>query len=698
VREQLRARDRQLVTPFNRKIVLRSGLNFKNVPGRVEVAQCEHPPVRSSDAFRLSGMTHSTTSPSRRTSRLAATIFLFAWIALSSTAASAAVTTAEHEHPERFAEARTPNRPSDSERKPTASAPGGAEVRSELLSPIDLILVTDCSKSMIGKGGPRNIFSEVKAAAKDLVDWIPLGGSFVLVSYHAEVRLLPAVAIYGDRERNYARKAIDDLVANGNFTFTAQAVTEALKEAQRLHEAQLTRGETPRRKLVILLTDGIDDPPPHANGDARIVLADVARQFGEMPWYFWQIQLGPEIDREIDAALRPHIPNYSAVQVQELDALRKNVLPRIAATASRNWTVEVEPKSFDLGTIDGGSQHTAIVRFRADENTPTALVRVRPATASTGATVNVTPGQISLENGAGEVRLSIDVDASAAVGLAEGTVALESTDPSVRLASETVTWGATVRHSPSPVTIQPLEVDLGDVRVGEPAVAVLTMSARGPGSGHVRLRAIDPPAGIALTTVPEIVAVTSVGSDVELHLEVAPESLLNSRTVIRLAAEVVDGAISADETFAAVTLRPVPPWSWKPLAVAVAVAVVVLALVAVIARQVRRPRLHGRLHHWAPSGEAFSVDLARFGARCIRMAAQPGSEIAIAELGDSSATIAPTRRAGRVYCELHPAIGTSIKRSAGQGSGVELHDGDEFLIRDVRFRYRGDVPARFGQK
>ena len=754
-------------------------------------------------------MSHSNTSIPRRPSHFLAKILLFTRIALASTAADAAVAGTVPEFAERMATtpAPTANSDPDANDKPTATVPAGTEVRSELLSPIDLILVTDCSRSMVGKGGPRNIFSEVKAAAKDLVDWVPPGGSFVLVAYDADVRLLPAVAIYGDRERNFARKAIDNLVASGNFTFTSQAVAESLKEAGRLHEAQLARGESPRRKLVILLTDGIDDPPPHAVGDARIVLEDVARQFGEMPWYFWQIQLGAEIDHEIDAALRPNLPNYDVVQVQDLDALRKTVLPEIAAAVSRDWNVSVEPQAFDVGTIERGSRHTMTLRFRGDANTPAAPISVHPTATSAGVVVKVAPDQIPLRNGIAEVQVSIDVDASAKVGRAEGTLALEALAPSVRLTSATVTWAATIqkpqRHvvivSPalrfgrlaagesrslpvelaieegaegvvrfgeydldgkhivvepsqvlvtgqksvvvqaklqladdvavgehegslavevadgrigltpdrlsfsmevaaSPVVFHPREIDFGDVRVGEGAVVVLKVSTNGTGSGRVRLRTLEMPDGVVLKIVPEIVEVSSDESEVQLHLEVAKDAPVDLPAALRLVAEVVDGAVTADQTVVGVTFRPVPPWSWKPLASGSAAALVILALVAGVVRQLRLPRLHGHLRYWISSGEAFSVDLARFGTRRIRVSSQPGSEIVIADLGDSSATIAPARRDGRAYCELYPATGTSIQRNGGKASSLALHDGDEFVIRGVRFRYRGDVPARFGQK
>jgi hypothetical protein len=573
-----------------------------------------------------------------------------------------------------------------------------AEVRSAEVEPFDLILIVDCSRSMIGKGGPRNIFPEVKAAGQDLVDWVPAGGSVVLVAYDESVRLLPAIAIYGDRERDFAKNAIDQLFADGRFTFTSKAVAEALEEAHRLHSAQLGRQETPRRKLIILLTDGLDDPPPHAVGNSRVALADVARQFGEMPWFVWQVQFGTEIDRQVDSALRPHLPGYEARRVQDLGELRSTIVPEIAASATKTWEVAVEPAVLDLGSIEPGTRHQVLLRLRGDVSAPDASISIRPGIAPAGIAVNPAAEAVALRLGVAEVQISLVVEGSAPEGRIEGSVTLDTLTPGIRLTSATVNWRATIARDPGRVVVvEPASSDLGTVRLGELGEATLTVLTRGS-TGRVRLRTAQPLPGILVTTAPEVFDVTSSATEVQVRVEVTPEATVNASNVVRLVADVVSGNLTTDDAVGELSFATAPPWSWAPIVYGGLVAIAGLALVGLVTWHIRRPRLEGQLRHWTDSSSATSVDLGRFGTRTIRVSSEAGSEISIPELGDSSVTIEPVRRAGRVFATLMPATGTIVQRIGKQVSGLDLHDGDEFAIRGVRFRYRGNVPARVGQK
>lgn len=162
---------------------------------------------------------------------------------------------------------------------------------------IDLVLIVDTSKSMVGKGGGTNIFAEVKATCKQLVKELSLGDSVTLIPYGTDVRPHPTVTLLTETERMRLFTFIDSLAANDDWTYTARALQVGLAEAARLEEAQ-----PGRHRVIAILTDGLNDPPPAAKGKGP-TLAEVARPYAGKPWYVFQVQLGPTVDSQLSEAL-----------------------------------------------------------------------------------------------------------------------------------------------------------------------------------------------------------------------------------------------------------------------------------------------------------------------------------------------------------------------------------------------------------
>ncbi len=215
-----------------------------------------------------------------------------------------------------------------------AAAQAGAAKPTK--TPVDLILIVDTSATMAGKAGGRNIFPQVKRALDELVDATGPGDNVLLIPYDTDVRPRATVVVYGEPDKAALHSEIDALIAKGLWTYTAAAIQHGLDESKRLDDAQ---GGDKHAKVVVLLTDGMNDPPPAVRGTAAEVRLDqVARRFQGMPWFVWQIQLGPKMDAGVDEAFRSAgFPNYRRVQAgaAELNKLRADILKEVEAEKAR---------------------------------------------------------------------------------------------------------------------------------------------------------------------------------------------------------------------------------------------------------------------------------------------------------------------------------------------------------------------------
>ena len=216
----------------------------------------------------------------------------------------------------------------------SAAAQAGAAKPTK--TPVDLILIVDTSATMAGKAGGRNIFPQVKRALDELVDATGPGDNVLLIPYDTDVRARATVVVYGEPDKAALHSEIDALIAKGLWTYTAAAIQHGLGEAKRLDDAQ---GGDKHAKVVVLLTDGMNDPPPAVRGTAAEVhLDEVARRFQGMPWFVWQIQLGPKMDAGVDGAFRSAgFPNYQPVQAAaaELNKIRADILKEVEAEKAR---------------------------------------------------------------------------------------------------------------------------------------------------------------------------------------------------------------------------------------------------------------------------------------------------------------------------------------------------------------------------
>jgi hypothetical protein len=227
-------------------------------------------------------------------------------------------------------------------------------------TPIDLILIVDTSATMVGKAGGKNVFPEVKKALKELVDASGPGDNVLLIPYDADVRARATAIIYGQPDKNALHGEIDAMKAAGLWTYTAAAIQKGLEEARRLDEAQAGGKHV---KVVVLLTDGMNDPPPAVRGTAAEVrLNEVARRFQGMPWFVWQVQLGPRIDAGVDEAFRSAgFSNYRPVRTAaaDLNQVRAEIVKAVVAAEAEKSRQAAERAEAQKGRLSAQAAEDA---------------------------------------------------------------------------------------------------------------------------------------------------------------------------------------------------------------------------------------------------------------------------------------------------------------------------------------------------
>jgi von Willebrand factor type A domain len=320
---------------------------------------------------------------------------------------------------------------------------------------LDLILVIDTSGSMSGEGGTPDIFPQVQAAAKELISSCETGDIVELITFDSTTSMQPPVIIYGQEDKDILGKRIDSLRANGSWTYIADALAHAFSEAKRLDAAQAKNGEEQHTKAILLLTDGINDPPPAARS-SQVSLSDIASHYAHMPWFVWQIQLGPHIDEQVSHTFSQAFPNYKTIHeagAKDLLAqIRNSVIQRIEESR-RNAVLPVlrlEPATIAFGTIRPGDEKRVEVRLNVSQPV-SAKVQFLAEGQPQGLHLSFDPKEVATA-GAGEKTVSIlaSVDRRAGEGNLSGRIVVQVLGGSLRTEPSYLRWTANVYVPTSP--------------------------------------------------------------------------------------------------------------------------------------------------------------------------------------------------------------------------------------------------------
>lgn len=291
---------------------------------------------------------------------------------------------------------------------PALSAPEGKT---------DLVLIIDTSKSMRGAGGYANIFGRVKQSCKQIVRELSPGDTVTVIAFDSSVKVQPTVTIHGDTEISRVDGLIDDLRADGAWTFTAKALRNALEEAARLEK--IFPGHN---QAVVILTDGLNDPPP-GDPEKDLTLESVAKPYSGKPWYVYQVQLGPKVDKNLSEALKsfPHGTTIHDPRGPRLSELHEKVKPK---PKDIQISFAAKPGRLLLKVDKPGVPIIGEFRFTIPKNLPPSALSAKLNRSSWPA--QVTSGVSVTSPGEGEVAVRVEAtgQAQAPDGDYKGNVAV----------------------------------------------------------------------------------------------------------------------------------------------------------------------------------------------------------------------------------------------------------------------------------
>jgi len=166
----------------------------------------------------------------------------------------------------------------------------------------DVILVLDTSLSMVGYQG-RNIMDDVKKSVYTYIDSIQDGDRVTFVTFDEDVKIYPQVVIDDQNDRDIVKKYISMTEAKGQWTYTLKMLQTVFGIADTITKDNQSQSQVnPRNVVIVIMSDGLDDPPP-AKSKERFDLKKIAEQYSGNDWWIYLVNLAEmEKSKEISAA------------------------------------------------------------------------------------------------------------------------------------------------------------------------------------------------------------------------------------------------------------------------------------------------------------------------------------------------------------------------------------------------------------
>lgn len=166
----------------------------------------------------------------------------------------------------------------------------------------DVILVLDTSLSMVGYQG-KNIMDDVKKSVFTYIDSLQDGDRVTFVTFDEGLKVYPQVVIDDQNDRDIVKKYISVTEAKGEWTFTLKMLQTVFGIADNLtRENQVQNPANPRNVVIVIMSDGLDDPPPGKTKE-RFDLKKIAEQYSGNDWWIYLVNLAEmQKSKEIAAA------------------------------------------------------------------------------------------------------------------------------------------------------------------------------------------------------------------------------------------------------------------------------------------------------------------------------------------------------------------------------------------------------------
>jgi Mg-chelatase subunit ChlD len=214
---------------------------------------------------------------------------------------------------------------------------------------VDWILVIDISKSM--RGGARdsqNVFEDVKDQVKQFIHMARDDDSIAVYTFGEKPELIRSVSIRNSYDRQDLLDGVQSLRAEGNWTYTGDAVQKALNRAEVVRDKY---SDSSREVVIVLFTDDKEDHNPAVPSK---YLKDIAVSKSKYRPYTFIVFLNRN---EIPRDLHDFVEKYGADRASierfstpaQIGGIREKVIGALKPV------VDVSPNSISFGQIEPGS-------------------------------------------------------------------------------------------------------------------------------------------------------------------------------------------------------------------------------------------------------------------------------------------------------------------------------------------------------
>jgi hypothetical protein len=267
---------------------------------------------------------------------------------------------------------------------------------------IDWIFVVDTSKSMRGAAsGSQNVFSEVKEQIRQFIHTANNNDTMALYTFDENPKLIKNVLIQSSFDRQDLLDGVGELQAEGNWTYTGDAISKALNRAEVVKD-QYTNST--REVVIVLFTD---DQEEHAPGRPSKFLRDIPVSKNKYRPFTFLVYLNKkEVPQDLSDFIQQFGNQGSIIKYSspaEINNLKSKVLSVLLPV------VTIIPASLSFGQLEPGST-TDAQAVNIQTTRPVTLMAILEGEGSNGISLLEPTEPITLaeENNHIEFRLKAD--------------------------------------------------------------------------------------------------------------------------------------------------------------------------------------------------------------------------------------------------------------------------------------------------
>ena len=174
---------------------------------------------------------------------------------------------------------------------------GTVQAAGEAESVTDIVFALDVSLSM----QEDNRFGKIRDRLIEFIqDEIDLDTNVAVVTFGEDARLVARQMVKNDADKAVLIAQLKQMKANAEGTYIAGGIDISLQELRTLR-----RQQTGRMGILVMLTDGKNEPPPNIPLDQQVTFQKLREKYANLAdfkptkdWFFWYCFIG-DADKEV---------------------------------------------------------------------------------------------------------------------------------------------------------------------------------------------------------------------------------------------------------------------------------------------------------------------------------------------------------------------------------------------------------------